>query len=96
MTWSAGSSRADAEPSEADRHHRATHGRWEDLLLRDQGRLRGQNVGYSIDPRMKASLAVPALRSAITRPEPADTVVHSDGDSQFRSNAFVRTRRTTA
>ena len=42
---------------------------------------------------MKASLAVSALRSAITRPEPADTVVHSDGDSQFRSNAFVRTRK---
>jgi hypothetical protein len=40
---------------------------------------------------MKASLALSGLRSAITRPEPADTVVHSDGDSQFRSNAFVRT-----
>jgi hypothetical protein len=82
MTRSAGSSRADAEPSEADRHHRATH---------RQGCLRGQNVGYSIDSRMKASLAVSALRSAITRREPAGTVVHSDGDSPFRSDAFVRT-----
>jgi putative transposase len=33
---------------------------------RDQGRPRGQNVGYSIDSRMKHSLAVSALRSAIT------------------------------
>jgi transposase InsO family protein len=49
------------------------------------------NVGYSIDSRMKASLAVSALRSAITRRGPAGTVVHSDGDSQVRSNAFVRT-----
>jgi putative transposase len=50
----------------------------------------GRIVGYSIDSRMKASLAVAALRSAIARRSPAGTVVHSDRGSQFRSNAFVR------
>lgn len=48
-------------------------------------------VGYSIDSRMKASLAVSALHNAIALREPAGTVVHSDRGSQFRSNAFVRT-----
>ena len=47
-------------------------------------------VGYSIDSRMKASLAVSALRMAITRRDPAGTVVHSDRGSQFRSKKFVR------
>jgi transposase InsO family protein len=40
---------------------------------------------------MKARLAVNALHSAIARRRPSGTVVHSDRDSQFRSNAFVRT-----
>jgi transposase InsO family protein len=48
-------------------------------------------VGYSIDSRMKSSLAVAALRSAVARRDrPAGVVVHSDRGSQFRSNAFVR------
>jgi transposase InsO family protein len=51
----------------------------------------GRIVGYSIDSRMKASLAVAALRNAIARRDPVATVVHSDRGSQFRSNAFVRT-----
>jgi putative transposase len=51
----------------------------------------GRIVGYSIDSRMKASLAVAALRNAIIRRSPVGTVVHSDRGSQFRSNAFVRT-----
>ena len=51
----------------------------------------GRIVGYSIDSRMKASLAVAALRNAIIRRNPVGTVVHSDRGSQFRSNAFVRT-----
>ncbi len=50
----------------------------------------GRIVGYSIDSRMKASLAVAALRNAIVRRNPVGTVVHSDRGSQFRSNAFVR------
>ena len=39
---------------------------------------------------MKASLAVAALRNAVSLRAPAETVVHSDRGSQFRSNAFVR------
>jgi putative transposase len=47
-------------------------------------------VGYSIDNRMKASLAVAAVRNAIMLRSPARTVVHSDRGSQFRSKAFMR------
>lgn len=47
-------------------------------------------VGYSIDSRMKASLAVSALRMAISRRDPVGTIVHSDRGSQFRSKKFVR------
>jgi transposase InsO family protein len=46
-------------------------------------------VGYSIDDRMTANLAVGALRSAIARRQPAGTViVHSDRGGQFRSRSF--------
>ena len=46
-------------------------------------------VGYAIDERMTARLAVTALRSAIVRRLPDGTViVHSDRGSQFRSRAF--------
>ena len=46
-------------------------------------------VGYAIDQRMTAQLAVGALRSAIARRQPHGTViVHSDRGSQFRSRAF--------
>src|SRR5918995_1826715 len=48
-------------------------------------------VGYSMDSRMKASLAVAALRNAVALRDPAGTIVHSDRGSQFRSNAYVRT-----
>ena len=47
-------------------------------------------VGYSIDSRMKSSLAVAALRMAVARRDPRGTVVHSDRGSQFRSRKFVR------
>jgi transposase InsO family protein len=48
-------------------------------------------VGYSIDSRMKASLAVAALRNAIALRTPsAGLIVHSDRGSQFRSKKFVR------
>lgn len=44
-------------------------------------------VGYAIDERMTAQLAVSALRSAIARRRPVDTVVvHSDRGSQTRLN----------
>lgn len=46
-------------------------------------------VGYALDERMTAQLAVSALRSAIARRQPQDTlVVHSDRGSQFRSRAY--------
>ena len=49
-------------------------------------------VGYSMDARMTAQLAVSALRNAIALRDPAGTlIVHSDRGSQFRSAAFVRT-----
>lgn len=51
-------------------------------------------VGYSIDSRMKASVAVAALRNAVSLRSPQETVVHSDRGSQFRSNAFVRSLKT--
>ncbi|MFC8618686.1 IS3 family transposase [Micromonospora purpureochromogenes] len=50
----------------------------------------GRIVGYSIDHRMKASLAVAALRNAIRLRDPVGTVVHSDRGSQFRSRKFVK------
>jgi putative transposase len=52
-------------------------------------------VGYSIDSRMKASLAVAALRNAIALRAPAaGLIVHSDRGSQFRSKKFVRVLKT--
>jgi transposase InsO family protein len=51
----------------------------------------GRIVGYSIDSRMKASLAVSALRNAVSLRSPAGTVIiHSDRGSQFRSHAYLR------
>lgn len=46
-------------------------------------------VGYAINKRMTAPLAVSALRQAIARRQPHGTVVvHSDRGSQFRSRPF--------
>jgi transposase InsO family protein len=50
----------------------------------------GRIVGYSIDTRMKASLAVAALCNAIRLRQPAGTIVHSDRGSQFRSRKYVK------
>ena len=50
----------------------------------------GRIVGSSINARMKASLAVAALRNAVALRDPAGTVVHSDRGSQFRSRKFVK------
>jgi putative transposase len=46
-------------------------------------------VGYSIDERMTADLAVNVLRMAVQRRQPNGTTVHSDRGSQFRSRRFV-------
>lgn len=46
-------------------------------------------VGYAIDKRMKASLAVRALENALQqRGYPEGVIVHSDRGSQFRSRKF--------
>ena len=52
-------------------------------------------VGYAIDTRMKASLAVRALDNAVANrsrdgAEVVGCVVHSDRGSQFRSKKFLR------
>jgi len=52
-------------------------------------------VGYSIDTRMKARLAVAALNNAVARraaagAEVAGCIVHADRGSQFRSRKFHR------
>ena len=48
-------------------------------------------VGYSIGPRMQASLAVAALENAVKqRGNPTGVVVHSDRGGQFRSRSFQR------
>ncbi|MGX9349249.1 IS3 family transposase [Microbacterium sp. KNMS] len=48
-------------------------------------------VGYSIDSRMKSSLAVRALANAVAlRGDVAGCVVHSDRGSHFRSRKFLR------
>lgn len=52
----------------------------------------GRIVGYSMDVRMRASLAVAALPNASARRGVRGTVVHPDR-SQFRSVKFVRAPR---
>lgn len=47
-------------------------------------------VGYSIDSRMKSSLAAAAIRNAIVLRSPDGTVCHSDRGSQFRSKKVMR------
>ncbi|UQN15588.1 IS3 family transposase [Gulosibacter sp. ACHW.36C] len=52
-------------------------------------------VGYSIDSRMKARIAVNALEMAIAhRGIPEGVIVHSDRGSQFRSRKFVKALHT--
>jgi len=53
----------------------------------------GRIVGYSMDSRMKSSLAVAALENAVRARNPAGTVVHSDRGSQFRSRRFIEALR---
>jgi putative transposase len=50
----------------------------------------GRIVGYSMDSRMKAALAVSALNNAVSlRGHPAGTLVHSDRGTQFRSRKYL-------
>jgi transposase InsO family protein len=71
--------------------HRTDEGKLYICAIKDA--FSGRIVGYSMDARMKAQLAVAALRNAIGLRRPAGTVVHSDRGSQFRSAKFVRTLR---
>ncbi len=72
--------------------HRTTEGKLYLCAVKDACSKR--IVGYSIGERMKASLAVSALRNAIALRRPRGTIVHSDRGSQFRSKRFVRTLRS--
>lgn len=47
-------------------------------------------VSYSIDSRMKAGLAMAAMRNAIALRSPAGTVCHSDRGGQFRAKKVQR------
>jgi len=54
-------------------------------------------VGYSIDSRMKSSLAVNALENAVLmRGDVTGCVVHSDRGLQFRNRKFLRALPATA
>jgi transposase InsO family protein len=47
-------------------------------------------VGYSMDSRMTADLAVRALSNALALRGVVGTIVHSDRGSQFRSHTYLR------
>jgi len=47
-------------------------------------------VGYSIDSRLKSSLAASAIRNAIALRSPVGTIVRCDRGTQFRSKTVVR------
>ena len=47
-------------------------------------------VGYSIDSRMKSSLAAAAMRNAIALRSPVGTICHSDRGGQFRAKKVQR------
>ena len=71
--------------------HRTTEGRLYLCAIKDL--YSNRIVDYALDERMKASLAVRALRNAIRLRDPQGTIVHSNRGSQFRSKAFVRVLR---
>ena len=50
----------------------------------------GRIVGYSIDSRMKSSLAASAIRNAIGLRAPSGTICHSDRGGQFRAKKVLR------
>jgi putative transposase len=84
--------RAGPEPAMADRHHRApAEGKLYLCAVKDACSKR--LVGYSIDERMTSQLAVNALRNAVALRGSAETIVHSDRGSQFRSHAYQRVLR---
>jgi transposase InsO family protein len=70
-------------------HHRAPHPEGKLHLCAIKDLHSNRIVGYSMDGRMKASLAIAALDHAVGLRKPAGTVVHSDRGSQFRFRMFV-------
>ena len=69
--------------------HKTSEGRLYLCAVKDA--FSGRIVGYSIDSRMKASLAVRAVRSAVRmRGNVNGCIVHSDRGSQFRSRKLRR------
>ena len=50
-------------------------------------------IGYSIDSRMTAELAVAAMRNAVALRDVDGMILHSDHGSQFRSRKFVELLR---
>ena len=69
--------------------HKTSDGRLYLCAVKDA--FSGRIVGYSIDSRMKASLAVRAVRNAVRmRGNVNGCVVHSDRGSQFRSRKLRR------
>jgi len=67
--------------------HRTDEGKLYLCAIKDT--FAGRIVGYSINSRMTAELAVAALRNAIALRDPPETIVHSGRGSQFRSRKFV-------
>jgi len=69
--------------------HRTAEGKLYLCAVKDA--FSGRIVGYSIDSRMKASLAVGAVRNAVARRRNVNgCIVHSDRGSQFRSRKLRR------
>ncbi|TDL44666.1 IS3 family transposase [Kocuria rosea] len=67
--------------------HRTAEGKLYLCAIKDV--FSGRIVGYSIDSRMKSSLAVQALHNAVARRgDVAGCIVHSDRGRQFRSRKF--------
>ena len=50
-------------------------------------------IGYSIDSRMAAELAVAAVRNAVALRDVDGTILHSDRGFQLRSRKFVELLR---
>ncbi len=71
------------------RHHRAPDRRRHLYCCAIKDLFSNRIVGYALDERMTAQLAVTALRTAVARRQPTGVVVvHSDRGSQFRARSF--------
>ncbi len=80
--------RPGAQPALAHRHLRAPTAEGKLYLCAVKDACSNRIVGYSLDARMTADLAVRALRNALAlrgRADVLEVVVHSDRGSQFRS-----------